>query len=151
MVQTEREAAPQSAKAFCAQTLNSQLSTLNHAHVVQFIHDRIDGPATGDVIISPITGVVYCMLHRRGRFCGGVHVTNGAGICREGGWESSGWLGMRSSALLEDAERGSSREVIINVALYLIQCDRVPLSLGHAVAKASMNEGHGSHEIFRII
>ena len=32
------------------------------------------------------------MLHRRGRFDGGVLVTNGAVICREGGWESSGWL-----------------------------------------------------------
>jgi hypothetical protein len=32
------------------------------------------------------------MLHRRGRSDGGVLVTNGAVICREGGWESSGWL-----------------------------------------------------------
>ena len=78
--------------------------------------NRIDGPATGDVIISPTAGVVYFMLHRRGRFDGGVLVTNGAVICREGGWESSGWLGMRSSALLEDAVGGSSREVISNVA-----------------------------------
>ena len=45
----------------------------------------------------------------------------------------SGWLGMRSSALLEDAGVGSSREVIGNVVLYLIQCYRVPLGLGHAV------------------
>ena len=57
------------------------------------------------------------MLHRRGRFDGGVHVTNVAGICREGGWGGSGWLGMRSSALLEDAGGGSSREVISNVVL----------------------------------
>ena len=70
--------------------------------------NRIDGPATGDVIISPTAGVVYYMLHRRGRFDGGVLVTNGAVICREGGWESSGWLGMRSSALLEDASRSTS-------------------------------------------
>ena len=57
--------------------------------------NRIDGPFTGDVIISPTTaGVVHFMLHRRGRFDGGVLVTNGAVICREGGWESSGWLGM---------------------------------------------------------
>jgi len=81
------------------------------------------------------------MLHRRGRFD---DVTNGAGICREGGWGGSRWLGMRSSALLEDAGVGSSREVIGNVVLYLIQCYRVPLGLGHAVAKAAMNEGHGS-------
>ena len=81
----------------------------------------IDGPVTGDVTISPTAGVFYYMLHRRGRFDGGVHVTNGAGICREGGWGGSGRLGMRSSALLEDAGGGSSREVIILVltcALY---------------------------------
>tara|TARA_B100000941_G_scaffold116544_1_gene81812 strand:+ start:300 stop:656 length:357 start_codon:yes stop_codon:yes gene_type:complete len=108
------------------------------------MHDRIDGPFTGDVIISPTAGVVYILRHRRGRFNGGVHVTKGAVTCRGGGWGGSGWLGMRSSALLEDAERGSSRKAISNVVLYLIQCDRVPLSLGHAVAKASMSEGYGS-------
>jgi hypothetical protein len=43
--------------------------------------NRIDGPATGGVIISPTAGVVYFMLHRRGRFDGGVLVTNGAVIC----------------------------------------------------------------------
>ena len=50
------------------------------AGVVQFMLNRIDGPATGDVIISPTAGVVYFMLHRRGRFDGGVLVTNGAVI-----------------------------------------------------------------------
>ena len=85
------------------------------------MHDRIDGPFTGDVIISPTAGVVYILRHRRGRFNGGVHVTKGAVTCRGGGWGGSGWLGMRSSALLEDAERGSSRKAISNVVLYLIQ------------------------------
>ena len=40
------------------------------------------------------------MRHRRGRFNGGVHVTNGAVTCRGGGRGGSGWLGMRSSALI---------------------------------------------------
>ena len=43
--------------------------------------NRIDGPATGDVIIGPTAKVVYFMLHRRDRFDGGVLVTNGAVIC----------------------------------------------------------------------
>ena len=92
--------------------------------------NRIDGPVTGDVIISPTAGVVYYMLHRRGRFDGGVHVTNVAGICREGGWGGSGWLGMRSSALLEDAGGGSSREVISNVVLYSSSAIEFRLALG---------------------
>ena len=51
------------------------------AGVVQSMLSRIDGPVTGDVTISPTAGVFYYMLHRRGRFDGGVLVTNGAVIC----------------------------------------------------------------------